>query len=820
MIFRKYFGSIKTRLIVNVIMIHAVLIGVFVYDMTRRESDFIHEQLSSKGRDVTSILASNAAQYLLNNDIVALGELITDTEKISDQYMVFILDQNGKVRASLPKRYFNLTLSDGISKGLIDEAKRTGQSVQRRHTDLIDTLYPVDVGGNVIGYARTILDSRKLNSEIEFINNRGILYIIIAILIGALFAWLSVRTMTRKLNDLTDAAHQIADHNFKVTLPESCQVDEVDTMIEAFHVMQSSLENHIRELDASQKRLNLALEGSSDGLWDWNLVSNEVYFSPRWKEMLGFEDHEIDNRFECWEEKLHPDDMERVVQFTESFLLSPEQRYEQKFRMRTKSGDHIPILARAKKVVDKEGKAVRLIGTHVDLSEITKIQERLQYQAQHDVLTSLPNRMLFMDRIEHEITRAERHTHKFAVLFLDLDHFKEINDSLGHDVGDQLLQKVSEILQNSVRKSDTISRLGGDEFAVILSDIDERGAVIEVVEKIMTNINIPHRIEENEFYTTLSIGIALYPDDGSEAQTLIKNADTAMYKAKKSGRNAYSFYTHDMTQKAIERMVVETALRNALIDGTLDVHYQPQVNIFTRELVGMEALVRWEHPDLGVMPPDLFIPLAEETGLITAVDIFVLKRVIADMNEWIEEGLDIVCAALNISVIELMHSNYFENFQQQLESCRCRPDQIEFEITESQIMKDPEVSISKLRYLSDIGVKLSVDDFGTGYSSLAYLKQLPIHKLKIDKSFVDDLAHDSDDREIVKTIIAMAKNLGLSVIAEGVEHQEQVDFLLGHGCEEIQGYYCYKPMTKEQITNLLREKRRLHESICIDERQG
>ena len=804
MIFNHYFSSIKTRLIVNVILIHALLMGFVVYDMVEREQSFMHSQLSAKGHDITAVLASNATQYLLNNDVVALNELIVGMKKVRDQYMIFILDKDGKVYASLPNRYFNLTLNDTVSRSLIDKIDESSKDgVQIEHLDLVDTLYPIDVNGQIIGYARTILDAKKLHQEIDVITQKGLLFILIAIFLGAIFAWLSVRKMTQRLGELTKAAHELAEHKFDVKLPANSESDEVGTMIDAFGVMQSSIHHYIHKIDANQKRLNLALEGSSDGLWDWNLITNEVYYSPRWKEMLGYADNELENCFDTWKNNVHPDDIGGLMNFIEHFLVSSKTLYEQKFRMQTKSGQYIPILARGKKVFNNEGRAIRLIGTHVDMSEITRIQERLRYQAQHDMLTNLPNRLLFVDRLEQAILLAERYNHEVAVLFLDLDHFKEINDSLGHDLGDKLLQKIAEILQKSMRKSDTVSRFGGDEFAILIDKVEDEKLIISILEKIMKIINVAHTIEGQEFFTTFSIGIALYPHDGLKSDILLKNADAAMYKAKKSGRDNYQFYTNDMTQKALERIQLETALRNALADGILDVHYQPQVNLKSKKIIGMEALVRWKDSKLGNIAPDIFILLAEETGLISAIDTFVMKRVIEDMYRWKSDGIDIVPVAINISVIELMRGNYFETFFQMIEEYECMPSQFEFEVTESQIMKDPEYSIKKLQYLKDLGVKLSIDDFGTGYSSLAYLKKLPIHKLKIDKSFIDDIVYDNDDREIVKTIIAMAKNMNLCVIAEGVEYSEQVDYLIKHGCDEIQGYYYYKPMSRDETTKTL-----------------
>jgi diguanylate cyclase (GGDEF)-like protein/PAS domain S-box-containing protein len=804
MIWRKYSTSIKTRLLVNVILIHAVLMGFVVYDMLIRERDFMQQQLSAKGHDLSSVLATNASQFLLNNDIVAMNELISGANQVHDLYMVFIYNGNGVVRASKPAKYFNLRLNDPASRKLFDRMQQSDKAgVQVEHDGLIDTMYRVQVGGENIGYVRTILDTRWITREINVITQKGLLFIVAAILFGALFAWLSVRSMTRRLNQLSGVARRLADHDFNVKLPEVTEHDEVGTMTEALTVMKESIHDYILTIDASEQRLQHALEGSSDGLWDWDLVTNAVYFSPRWKEMLGYKEHELPNTFETWQINVHPHDIDIVLVFLNRFLSSGEIMYEQKFRMRRKDGSFVPILARGKKIFDAEGRPIRLVGTHVDLTEITKVQEELRFQAEHDALTQLPNRVLFIDRLQQSIKNARRRHNKLAVVFLDLDHFKEINDSMGHDVGDALLMRIAEVLQKHIRESDTIARFGGDEFALIVDNITQTDAVIDVVNKIMDAIKEPCNIDGHEFFNSFSIGIAIYPEDGDDAAKLLKNADAAMYKAKKSGRDNYQFYTREMTKKALERIQLESRLRYAIENDGFDVNYQPKVDSDSNTVVGMEALVRWSDPEIGMISPAVFIPLAEETGMITSIDILVMKQVFAQMKDWKERGVPLVHVSLNLSMIELTHTNYFDALKQQLDETGVDTSLIELEITESQIMKDPSACIAKLQEINELGIKLSIDDFGTGYSSLSYLKQLPIYCLKIDKSFVDDINYDADDREIITTIISMANNLQLQIVAEGVETREQVFFLSNSGCRVIQGYFYYRPMPSDEMEAVL-----------------
>ena len=923
MIFKKYSQSIKTRLIVNVILIHAILMGLIVYDMLEREHDFMQTQLSAKGHDLTSILASHSSAILLNNDLVALNELIGEMNNIKEFYMSFIIDKDFKVRASNPDKYFNLTLNDKISTELFNSVNSSdSHSYQIIHDGFIDTITKIYVDKIVIGYSRTLLDNRALENELAVITKKGIIYIILAILIGAIFAWMSVRKMTESLNRISDAAKKIAKHDFDVVLPEPKGNDEVSNVVKAFKVMKSSLNKYLKDIQKAQKRyetffknnkaveliidpvenkiidfneaalefygytademkklkisdintlceeeiqeevqkvknsqrnyfifkhrlangdikdvevysgpleiddkvyiysivhdiskrvsiekekneiqerLNLALEGSNDGLWDWNLLTNEVYFSPRFKEMLGYNNDEFVNDFSSFADNLYPEDKKKTLKFIETFLESEDTYYEQNFRMRTKSGRYIPIMARAKKLLDENENPIRLTGTHVDMTEITKAQEKLKFQAEHDTLTGLPNRALFLDRLNQSIKHAQRHNEKVAVLFMDLDHFKEVNDSLGHDVGDELLKRVSNLVQNVIRISDTVARIGGDEFTVMIERIENNDVITNIIQKIMKTLKDPHILNEHVLYTSFSVGVAIYPDDGHNAEELLKNSDTAMYKAKSTGRNRYQFYTDDMTQKALQRVILEASLRRAIFNNEFEVYYQPQVDGRDDKIIGLEALIRWNHPENGLTSPGNFIPLAEDTGMIIDIDNWVMKSVMRQATIWHTEKTNIGRLSINISVLLLNSQDFIGFVKNNLEKTGCKAEWLEFEVTESQIMKDTQESIKLLKELSEMGIKISIDDFGTGYSSLSYLKQLPIDKLKIDQSFIRDIIKDKDDREIVRTIIAMAKNLNMSVIAEGVETIEQKEFLVKNGCNEIQGYFYYKPIPVKEI---------------------
>jgi len=466
---------------------------------------------------------------------------------------------------------------------------------------------------------------------------------------------------------------------------------------------------------------------------------------------------------------------------------------------------------------DKDGKIIGTVGAGRDITQIKKVQtdlqdsikimadqrEQLEYQANYDALTNLPNRVLFLDRLKQAIRLGTRYDKCVAILFIDLDHFKEINDSLGHDIGDTVLVEVAKRMKSQLRKSDTLSRLGGDEFAVIINDINNLENLSKIIKHGMQALKAPFYIGNNTLYVGMSIGISMFPNDAEDAHTLLKNADAAMYKAKESGRNTYCFYDEEMTKKAFDRVFLETALRESFINDELVVYFQPQIDAKKNILVGMEALVRWNHPTMGFMYPDNFIPLAESTGMIVELDRIVMRKAIKQFHKWNTQGLNPGKLAINLAIKQLEEDDFIDFLKSLLYSEDCPYSNIEFEVTEGQIMKNPEKSIKILQEINNLGISIAIDDFGTGYSSLAYLKRLPINKLKIDKSFVQDLPHDDEDAAITKTIISLCASLNLKVIAEGVETQEQNDFILESGCQFIQGYHYSKPIPVDEMTEVL-----------------
>ena len=447
------------------------------------------------------------------------------------------------------------------------------------------------------------------------------------------------------------------------------------------------------------------------------------------------------------------------------------------------------------------------LDTSDELEELAKAFDKrtmlLQYQAEHDALTSLPNRVLFLDRVRENIKMASSNSSLFAIFFIDLDHFKEMNDSFGHDFGDEFLLVVANELSGVTKESDSIARMGGDEFALLLNNLRNIHEIVPVIEKIMQIFKKPFKLQGHDFYATCSIGISIYPTHGTSPEVLLKNADAAMYKAKDEGRNNYKFYTDDLTQKAYERIVLEKELRNALINREFEVYYQPQVDMRDSSIIGMEALIRWRHPQKGLVSPANFIPLAEETGLIVEIDRVMTSTAMHQFQKWIENGYSVGVLSMNLSMVQLDEHDFLKFVKETLASSKLATKNIAFEVTETQVMRNPQNAIALLQKLKDLGIKLAVDDFGTGHSSLSYLKQLPIDKLKIDQSFTCDVLIDENDAELTRAIISIAKSLRLNVIAEGVETRDQVGFLLENGCYEAQGYFYYKPQSAEDITKIL-----------------
>ena len=477
-------------------------------------------------------------------------------------------------------------------------------------------------------------------------------------------------------------------------------------------------------------------------------------------------------------------------------------------RIYRRDGEIIWISENARAVHNPDGQVVCYEGTVEDITERKLYQARIEQQANYDTLTGLANRSLLNDRLQQMILAASNYGTRLAVVFVDLDRFKYINDSLGHHVGDELLRAMAERLKAGVRESDTVARLGGDEFVLLIGGQRDPDSVAVVLERMLCDIAQPWTISQGEFNVTCSMGVALYPDDGDNAQMLLKHADTAMYRAKEKGRNNFQFFTAELNELITQRLELENKLRRALERQQFELHYQPRVDMQTRRVVGVEALIRWETSENEVIPPSRFVPVAEEIGLIAPIGKWVLQTACAQNKAWQDADIEPFVISVNVSARQFRQENFVQTVADVLDDTGLEPRYLEIELTESAVMHDAEQFIAALGQLRELGVQIALDDFGTGYSSLSYLKRLPVDRLKVDRSFVQDIVTDADDATIVRTIIALGHNLGLRVVAEGVENEQQLEFLRENGCDELQGYYFAEPMCADSFARALRGVKR------------
>jgi diguanylate cyclase (GGDEF)-like protein/PAS domain S-box-containing protein len=468
-----------------------------------------------------------------------------------------------------------------------------------------------------------------------------------------------------------------------------------------------------------------------------------------------------------------------------------------------RDGSELPIEESVAPIHDREGEVTGAVIVVRDVSAVRTMVLQMAHTAHHDSLTGLPNRLLINDRITYAIALAQRHMKKVGVLFLDLDGFKHINDSLGHPIGDKVLQSIAERLAGCIRGGDAVSRQGGDEFVVLLSEMEQLEDAAIAARRILEAVTEPHSADQHNLHVTASIGIGVYPDDGLDAETLIKNADTAMYQAKENGRQSYKFFTPAMNERAVERQYIEEGLRSAMDRDELTLHYQPKIDLKSGAITGAEALIRWRHPTRGTVSPAQFIPVAEACGLILPISAWVLRKACLQARTWRDAGLPVTTMAVNISAMEFREENFLKGLFAILGETGIDPRNLELELTESVLMKRAEAAADVLQILRGKGVRIAIDDFGTGYSSLSYLRKFPVDALKIDQSFVRQISAGGDDAIIVTAVIGMAQNLKMRVVAEGVETLEELNFLRNNQCDEAQGYYFSRPVPADQFATLL-----------------
>jgi diguanylate cyclase (GGDEF)-like protein/PAS domain S-box-containing protein len=568
---------------------------------------------------------------------------------------------------------------------------------------------------------------------------------------------------------------------------------------------RKQVEEALRE---SEERYALAVQGANDGIWDWNLNNNQLYFSSRWKSMLGYSDEEISNSPKEWFTRVHPEDIERLRLDISAHIKGVTQNFENEHRILHRDGSFRWMLSRGIAVRDDENIAYRLAGSLTDITDRKFSEEKLLHNAFYDGLTSLPNRALFMDRLRYSVARAKRfEDYIFAVLFLDLDRFKNVNDSLGHQAGDKLLVAIAERLAKGLRSTDTVARLGGDEFVVLLEDLVGAIDATRVADWIQDELKKPFMIDGHEVFVTTSIGIVLSANGSryDRPEDLLRDADIAMYSAKGTGKAHFEIFDPTMRARILERLELEAELRRAIENDELRVYYQPIVSLKDGRLSGFEALVRWEHPERGTLSPAVFIPLAEETGLVIPLDRWVLHEACRQLREWQKQihNFPNLTVSVNLSGKQVVQPGLVDKVKQVLIDTGLEPRYLKLEMTESAIMENNELTRSIFAELQALGVQVQIDDFGVGYSSLNYLSHFPVNALKIDQTFVARMIEDSNQMKIVQAIVMLTERLGVGVIAEGMETESQMMTLKKLGCQFGQGNLVSEPMDGQHIIAML-----------------
>lgn len=624
---------------------------------------------------------------------------------------------------------------------------------------------------------------------------KGLMFIFITMLVIFHLVFIRMKVLGKVLNKIGTSYDELSTaHEELIALEEELR--------EQFIKLQENKD----ALYKSEQRYGLAVEGADCGIWDWDLIENQVYFSPKWKSYLGYEDYEIKNTYTEWENLLHPEERDEVTLKITSYTLSKEGSYESTYRMRCKNGEYKWIYSKGKAIRNEEGKVIRIAGSHTDITEKKLLEDKISSMAYIDKLTELPNRLLFEEKVNELIEVKKLTNEGFALIYMDIDNFKHINDMLGHEFGDLLLKAIANILKDFIKSPNFVARSGGDEFAIIFDNIKDRKSVVNEVEKLLKELRRSWSINSQDFYVSYSVGISVYPEHGINLSSLFKSADIAMYYVKKGMKDNYCFYSLEIENKNLNLIKKVNYLRQAIKKKEFYLLYQPIIDLNSGEVIGGEALIRWNHPIIGNIPPMEFIPLAEESGLINDIDKWVLETVLTHKKEWKEKLNSNIKISINMSGKKVTSDKVISEIRDLLNERNINPKEIQFEVTETSIMKDLEHSTYILRKIKELGIGIALDDFGTGYSSLTYLKKLPIDIVKLDREFINNVINKESDLVIVEHIINLIHDLNLEIVAEGIEIEEQRLILRERKCNYGQGYLFSKPIAKEEFEKLIVSK--------------
>lgn len=678
--------------------------------------------------------------------------------------------------------------------------------LQRLYRNSLPVETDILFNNRAIGYLYIESNRADLIARFQTFIVFSVIIFIVGFLLSRLLATRLKNLIVSPLQKLGTTLSQIIhNRDFSLRAPKHSG-DELGTLVDLFNDLLQVIEDDNLALKASEERFRKLTALSPVGIFQIDALQNLVYTNDRWRDIHNIaEEHPSLSR---WFERIHPQDAD-MLSHVWQHMITTKESITVEFRVQRNDGSHLWIHLLASALHSSDGELIGYLGATSDISELKAAQLQMENLAFYDPLTGLANRRLFKNRLEKSVKTVLRNGSSTALMFLDMDQFKRINDTLGHDAGDVLLKEVAKRLAATVRENDTVSRIGGDEFTILLTDVHHASDVQVVAEKLLHAMSKPIRIKGQDIITTVSIGITLTPDDSTDANTLMKNADLAMYRAKEMGRNTFQFYSDEMNHTILEHLALEKELKEAIAREQFSLVFQPKISLLDQSVTGVETLIRWQHPEKGMITPDRFIPIAEETGLILDIGAWVLEQSCRQISTLMREALlpSTAKVAVNLSAKQFSDPRLMQHIQYVLDVSGIPAQCLELEITESTLMDDVEIAIRIMQEIKALGVSIAIDDFGTGYSSLSYIKRFPINVLKVDRSFVMDIPTDENDMAITAAVIAMAHKLSLSVVAEGVETQQQWDFLRDNQCDEGQGYFLSRPLSLAQLHQFLQDHR-------------
>ncbi len=799
------------RLLISIGLILSIAIVVTGYLLIDYAEKYFEISRQGEAQTLVHNLAELSVDALITQDFELLERFVKSVTKYSKYTYAYLASGQGQVLTHSDVSNVSTFLKPvgELRTSLIHEVFEDGKKIT-------EVVYPIRINDQFLANAHIgyIYDSTVFFKE----QAKTIIMVLVSFFcLAVIIIYIISRHVVNPLTQLTKLISEASFDAPQVIVPHLLnRGDEVGLLANAFDAMQTKIISSYNEIQQESTKLTNAIlerevafdklklsaavvENTAEAIIVTNEKKQIISTNKAFSEITGYSQEEVigvDPKI--LNSKKHNKTFYRDMWDT----IVHVGQWQGELWDRKKSGEIFPTWSTITAIFDDKSNVINYVSVFSDISTLKQSQEELNFLAHHDPLTSLPNRILLNDRIEHALRRSDRDSKKVGILFLDLDRFKNVNDSLGHPVGDTLLIESAQRIGNIVRKEDTVARLGGDEFVIVVEDISDVHALVLLVQKIKLAFEQPFVIAGHKLFITVSVGISVYPNNGKDSATLLKNADIAMYRAKDDGRDGYRFYTEGLSSRVFQRLTLENALRQSVARNELVLYYQPQFNLANNQLVGVEALLRWQHAERGLLLPDAFIELSEESALIIPIGEWVIHTAFSQMQKWQSDGYNIERMAINVSGMQFQRGNIAQTISQELLQTGVNPGSIELEITESCLLHKIDWVIGVLDLLKSLGLSLAIDDFGTGYSSLSYLKRLPIDKLKIDRSFVSDIPHDSNDEAITRAIIALGKSLNLRIIAEGIETKELSDFLKSLGCHEGQGFYYGHPMSSEAIERL------------------